>query len=399
MDPNKIYRQQQEFENYIEEQKDNAIDLTDVEVNKGTNQSIRDLAGYLFNIPLDSLDNKLARIMPNIESVADIFSVLLELVLYGLDILSNSEADLFDITTTDQKEVEVIKIYFKSLGFTIEIKEATDFTKGYCAIAENKVNIEGWLVLDYIMLLAADFKFDNDSRLDQFEHILRVRMIKNIISVLITYVLYRMSSQVHPTNGKNVYFWSNQSQQAMILRTMMEREGILKFFHDVCVDVTPNVPSQVTETPALIVIGSNNFFVGQFAFKWFENIKQWALQQKMQMMSTQYAQSINNNLNVYDKLLGYSGSEMGGSSDSFSYYQTDKEIKTIDPKKDDVAAPQQFFNYNQIGTENIFTPPQEQDKIKSTSHTKLLRERAKERENTDKFVKESINEFASGLNK
>jgi hypothetical protein len=207
-------------------------------------------------------------------------------------------------------------------------------------------------------------------------------------------------SSAHPSGGKNVFFWSNKSQPSVILRTMMEREGVLKYFHEICIDLAPNVPPQITETPALIVTGSFNYYVGSNAFKWFESIKQWSIKQKMSNMSNQYAQSFNlNNTSNTSSLLCFSNAEMKGSSDSFSYYQSDKDMKTSDPTKDDVTAPHEYFPVAAIGTENIITPPMEKDKIKEGTHARLLRARAKEREDQDTFIKNSIKEFASSITK
>ena len=198
-------------------------------------------------------------------------------------------------------------------------------------------------------------------------------------------------------SNKNILFWSNKCQMSSALLSIMERENIMRFFYSYCVEADPTkVPKYVTETPTLVIASMSKCYIGGDAFRWVEWVKIYALSMKMKNMSQQYAQGISNNLSMGDaSVLGYSEAEMKGISDMFSYY--DSENKVNDPTKDDVCAPREYFGVDQLGKENIFTPPQEEKKLDAISSAKLAKQLAEERAKQDATVKKSIAEYAKNL--
>ncbi|MEM3062413.1 MAG: hypothetical protein QW303_02555 [Nitrososphaerota archaeon] len=189
----------------------------------------------------------------------------------------------------------------------------------------------------------------------------------------------------------------------------MQSENLLRFFYLVCVDnqnVAENFCSSneqnlnIKVTPTLIIRGVPTPYVGGDAFVWFSKIKQWKINMMMQKMSNaqkQFLQTINNNLEQNGNLLGFSKAEMDGMSDIFAYLSSDS------------PAPHTYFAYDQIGRENIFTPPLEDGhyKVSSIAKYKISSSRQKElcsnleaeRKKQDEFFKRSIEDFRKQVTK
>ena len=101
-------------------------------------------------------------------------------------------------------------------------------------------------------------------------------------------------------------------------------------------------------------------------------------------------------------LLGFNQAEMNGMSDIFSFFS-----KNIKEECQD-ALPQSYFSCNNIGSENIFTPPLEDGsyKLKNNSKCKLDPSKQKElcsnleqaRKKQDEMFKENINNFVKKMN-
>ncbi|MEM0354152.1 MAG: hypothetical protein QXW79_01085 [Thermoplasmata archaeon] len=221
----------------------------------------------------------------------------------------------------------------------------------------------------------------------------------------------------------NVLFYSNHCESSKHLISLMQSENLLRFFYLVCIDnqnvTKKNCSSneqnlnmeecswnkhffseQIRVTPTLIIRGVSTPYVGGDAFVWFSKIKQWKINMMMQKMSNaqkQYLQTINNNLEQNERLLGFSKAEMDGMSDIFAYLSSETPV------------PHTYFAYDQIGRENIFTPPLEDGhykvssiakyKINSSKQKELCSNLEVERKKQDELFKRSIEEFKKQITK
>lgn len=204
----------------------------------------------------------------------------------------------------------------------------------------------------------------------------------------------------------NILFYSNNCEGCKQLISMMQQEKLVRFFHLICTDNNPNIPPQIKVTPTLIIRGVPTPYIAGDAFAWLAKIKQWKIQMTMKNMSSaqqQYLQSINNNL-VADKsnLLGFSQAEMSGMSDIFSFFS-----KKMDKECQD-ALPQSFFTCNNMGCENIFTPPLEDGsykindcakyKIDASKQKELQNKLESERKKQEEVFKDNIDSFVKKIN-
>lgn len=156
------YRKQLEHYNYVENQQERYINL----VNYG-NESIVQFAQILFSEPLKNLKSKLSPLLleESMES-ADIFCMLVELVLRGLNILGNFK--IFDLDGTTNELVSILRSYLQSAGFDMVIIEAdVEPSEWYCQIVPN--GSSEWKVLDYNLILNRTFWCDKSTQLENFQ--------------------------------------------------------------------------------------------------------------------------------------------------------------------------------------------------------------------------------------
>lgn len=169
-------QRQQEYYDYVEKQQENAIDLS------ADSNSIQVLAQNIFSKkPLDTRYDAVGLISDGSMEVADIFCMLLELVLYGLDILSEKKADIFMLEESTDDIIYLIKNYLKSIGFTIKVEEIfmdteninlfRDASDHYCEINKKPppfLCFPGWYILDYRFILNKKFTYDATTNLNTF---------------------------------------------------------------------------------------------------------------------------------------------------------------------------------------------------------------------------------------
>lgn len=116
----------------------------------------------------------------------DTFCMLLELFLYGFDILTKNEQTIFDLNSSIDDIIYVIKDYFKSAGFDIFIHEEISLewppldsitlcskTNYYCKILSKSstdlYNHTGWCVLNYKLVNNPNFQEDKITNLDNIK--------------------------------------------------------------------------------------------------------------------------------------------------------------------------------------------------------------------------------------
>jgi len=184
MDPNPYtqYKKQLEYEAYVKSQLANYTDLTPDD-QTDPNDSIRAFAESLFDKSEKNIRQDLTGLLMDEETdVATIFCTLLELFLYGHNIIVDDQITIFDLTDSTDDLIYKIRVYFKSCGFTIKLDEIfdDDFNINlyrdrddyYCQITskppEFLINPDGWFVLDYRLILNRKFEFDIKTALNTF---------------------------------------------------------------------------------------------------------------------------------------------------------------------------------------------------------------------------------------
>ncbi len=204
----------------------------------------------------------------------------------------------------------------------------------------------------------------------------------------------------------NILFFSNNCEGSKQLLSLMQQEKLDRYFHVICTDNNSRIPPQIKVTPTLIIRGVPTPYIAGDAFAWLAKVKQWKIWTQMQNVNKaqqQYLQSINNNLVTDDnKLPGFSQSEMNSMSDIFSEFS--RNIK--DERQD--ALPQSYFTCNNMGNENIFTPPLEDGtykvynnpkyKLNTTKQKELCANLEQARKKQDEMFKENINNFVKKIN-
>lgn len=188
MDPNpdELYKRQLEYEEYIRTQKNNNVDLTKlVDPDINPNDSIKALAEFIFNKNENNLkDNLTGILLEGGHDTVDVFCMLLELFLYGYDVLVDSQYDIFDLVTSTDDLVFSIRSYLKSTGFDMKMDEVFDEDINinlyrdrddyYCKIGSmppdflGKV-IDPWDVLDYRLITNRKFIYDTKTSLSTYK--------------------------------------------------------------------------------------------------------------------------------------------------------------------------------------------------------------------------------------
>lgn len=196
MDLNARYKQQLEFYNYVEKQRENCIDLTN-----DSSDHIKSLANILFNKSIKDLGLN-GLLVDDMTEPADIFCMLVELVLYGIDILTNTTSNIFELDDPNCELIGTVNKYLKTTGFYMEINE--DFVEDniVCLYRDRNdyyfeilgkppfylcIN-DGWYVGNYRMAQNINFKFTKNTDLAKFKAFF-VTHNKKIFVITFKYVL------------------------------------------------------------------------------------------------------------------------------------------------------------------------------------------------------------------
>jgi hypothetical protein len=154
MDPFSTLQKEIERLKYIESQKENYTDLTSYGEN-----SIFEFSKILFSKNPKNLDVNLSEILFDEDAeYLDIFCTILEIILYGVDILTESKNSIFDLKSCNETLVNEIKKYMKSIGYNVIITEENNTTDYYCEIVPKKNN-QGWCILNYQIKINSNFKY------------------------------------------------------------------------------------------------------------------------------------------------------------------------------------------------------------------------------------------------
>lgn len=181
-------------------------------------------------------------------------------------------------------------------------------------------------------------------------------------------------------SSANILFYSNNCEPSQHLISLMQSENLIRFFHLICTDNNPKIPSQINVTPTLILHGIPTPYKAGEAFVWLSKMKQWKIRMMMQQASVaqqQYLQSMNKNMGQNESnVLEFSQTEMAGMSDIFAYLQNEG------------AMPHSYFTCNNMGQENIFTPPLEDGQYKINPNGKYKIDSKKQTELHNKLIME-----------
>lgn len=180
MDPYQQYQKQLEFYQYYERQKENYTDLT-----SHNDNGIVEFAEYLFRKSENRLYQDLSGILIDDEmDIADVFHMLTELFLHGLNILTGGDKTIFDLTEAYDDIIFTIKSYFKSVGFDINFEEIftdddvslyRDKSDYYCEILPKPPAYfcyKAWYVLDYRIITNPKFMVYATTPIENFKAIL-----------------------------------------------------------------------------------------------------------------------------------------------------------------------------------------------------------------------------------
>lgn len=160
---------------YIQDRIKNQIDLT---IKSDNNSNSRKMAEIIFNKNSNHLENDLTRMIPSEEmDIEDMFCMLLEILLYGINILTGGYFQLMDISDDTKEMIEIVSKYFVSLGYNIilEKKEIEnnrpclyrDRDDYYCEVTNRPpelLMVTGWFVLRYRII--KNMKFIKQTKLD-----------------------------------------------------------------------------------------------------------------------------------------------------------------------------------------------------------------------------------------
>jgi len=178
---------------------------------------------------------------------------------------------------------------------------------------------------------------------------------------------------------ENVIIYSHQSEPCRQLIKKMEQCGIIQLFRHIDISKPGvRVPRGISHIPTLLVVGIQNPLVGQEAEYWINNIimQRRQKEQQQQRESKQLPPLEEKKFNPYEE------STMNSFSDKFCLL------------KDDML-PQNFANPKE--SINVFTAPEQKQKIGKDKHDALMRERIDNRNEQDKMYKDHIETIINKL--
>lgn len=208
-------------------------------------------------------------------------------------------------------------------------------------------------------------------------------------------------------NTINVIYFSNRCEPSKQLLMMMQTEKLTQFFHMICTDNNPKIPPQITVTPTIIIRGIPTPYVAGEAFAWLARVKQWKnmmLLKKMNNSQQQFIKTTNNNL-LSDgmNVLGFNQNEMSGMSDIFSFFSRNMDQECQE------AFPQSYFVCDNLGKDQIITPPLEggsyrvtkdkATKLNAKQQESLLNDLVNSRKQHDTQLKSTMDQFIKQYNK
>lgn len=144
----------------------NCVDLS------GSDNAVKEFAQMLFTdtltkrIPVENDGYRFRLLMDNQMDIADVFCMLLTMVLYGVQILTQSNHTIFHLSNVNDCLIDTLNQYLIKIGFTLHIYEMTADTRTQMfATILTKQNDD----LPYTILHNPNFHYQKNTPLTQFK--------------------------------------------------------------------------------------------------------------------------------------------------------------------------------------------------------------------------------------
>lgn len=184
IDPNLAYKRQLEYEQYISDQYEKTINLSDQTVTENPNETIKLFADQLYAKDSRYLStDRCGMLLDENTTAEDLFCIGLELILYGYGKFSKTE--LFSIDSTSDDVIYQIRPYLRSVGIVLNIEEDfsydstninsyRDRSDYYCQIGTPPppfidLATDPWDILSYRITLNRKFAVTDTTTLADFK--------------------------------------------------------------------------------------------------------------------------------------------------------------------------------------------------------------------------------------
>lgn len=87
--------------------------------------------------------------LTNGQPAVTLFYILTDLVLFGINLLSQGQVNLYDLKGPDDEMIGLLNTYLKKVGVEIVVKEYEESPDHCVRIYPNYPIFEGWQLLDY----------------------------------------------------------------------------------------------------------------------------------------------------------------------------------------------------------------------------------------------------------
>lgn len=183
-----------------------------------SNNLIEKLANIIFDKNGNISNNKITELLFDEQmDSADIFSLLIELILYGLYIVSNGEYTIFDLECDDNKIIDILNKGLNTIGFNMIINEERDIlaygsdsclyrdrNDYYCEIVPKPPNIfcflNDWIIMDYRIIHNKNFYLSRDTNINN----LNVFFISKQNKIFLINFTYRIHTCIYNDSNTNL---------------------------------------------------------------------------------------------------------------------------------------------------------------------------------------------------
>ncbi|AAV50728.1 hypothetical protein [Niemeyer virus] len=155
------FDKQCEYYKNIENRRNNPIDLSKLD---NPDNFVEIVANHVFSINENKLTDNLTQLLFDGETdIEGIFCVYLELILYGINILTNNTSSVFDLDNIENELIDKIQKYLGSCGIKMIVREELvdnifmfrDKSSHYCEIVPKPPSflcVNDWFVLNYRLI-------------------------------------------------------------------------------------------------------------------------------------------------------------------------------------------------------------------------------------------------------
>lgn len=156
-----------DYYRYYEKRREEYVDLTQEE------NLIVELANQIFSKNLNDLDLEKTGILIHDEmSTEDLYCMLIDLTLRGLEILTKGEASIFLLKSVNDNILRIINSYLNSSGFELLIQKTDTIPDNYLYEIKEKpcqiITCCDWCVLDYRLIYNKNKQYNINCKLNQY---------------------------------------------------------------------------------------------------------------------------------------------------------------------------------------------------------------------------------------